>query len=53
MAVYGAVRTYAEQLGHGRAAALLQETLEEERAADEKLTSIATRRVNLEAAQTA
>jgi ferritin-like metal-binding protein YciE len=53
MAAYGTVRTYAEQLGLGRAAALLQETLEEERAADEKLTSIATRRVNLEASQTA
>ena len=53
MAAYGTVRTYAEQLGHGRAAALLQETLEEERAADEKLTSIAKGRVNIEAARTA
>jgi hypothetical protein len=38
---------------HGKAAAVLQETLDEERAADEKLTSIATRRVNVEATQTA
>jgi ferritin-like metal-binding protein YciE len=53
MAAYGTVRTYAEQLGHSRAAAVLQETLEEEKAADEKLTAIATRRVNVEAAQTA
>jgi len=53
MAAYGTVRTYAEQLGHGRAAAVLQETLDEERAADERLTSIATRRVNVEATQTA
>ena len=53
MAAYGTVRTYAEQLGHGRAAAVLQETLDEERAADEKLTSIAKSRVNVEATQTA
>jgi ferritin-like metal-binding protein YciE len=53
MAAYGTVRTYAEQLGHGRAAAVLQETLDEERAADEKLTSIAKSRVNVEAMQTA
>jgi ferritin-like metal-binding protein YciE len=53
MAAYGTVRTYAEQLGHGKAAAVLQETLDEERAADEKLTSIATRRVNIEATLTA
>jgi ferritin-like metal-binding protein YciE len=53
MAAYGTVRTYAEQLGHGRAAAVLQETLEEERAADETLTDIAKARVNIEAARTA
>jgi len=53
MAAYGTVRTYAQQLGHGRAAAVLQETLDEERAADEKLTGIAKSRVNVEAAQTA
>jgi ferritin-like metal-binding protein YciE len=53
MAAYGTVRTYADQLGHGRAAAVLQETLDEERAADEKLTSIAKSRVNVEATQTA
>jgi ferritin-like metal-binding protein YciE len=52
MAAYGTVRTYAEQLGHGRANALLQQTLDEERAADEKLTAIAKSRVNVEAAQT-
>ena len=53
MAAYGTVRTYAEQLGHGKAAAVLQKTLDEERAADEKLTSIATKRVNVEATQMA
>jgi ferritin-like metal-binding protein YciE len=53
MAVYGTVRTYADQLGHSRAAAVLQETLDEESAANEKLTSIATQRVNVEATRTA
>lgn len=49
MAVYGTVRTYAEQMGHQRAAALLQQTLDEEAAADQKLTDIASTRVNIEA----
>jgi len=53
IAGYGTVRTYAQQLGHDKAAALLQETLDEERAADEKLTSIAADRVNVEATRTA
>ena len=43
---YGTARTYAEMLGFQRAAELLQETLEEEREADEKLTRIARRFVN-------
>lgn len=49
IAAYGAVRTYAEQMGHGRAAAVLQETLDEEKEANEKLTNIAKSRVNIEA----
>jgi len=53
MAGYGTVRTYAEQLGHERAAALLKQTLDEEAAADEKLTQIANSRVNIEATRTA
>lgn len=53
MAGYGTVRTYAEQLGHERAAALLRQTLDEEAAADEKLTQIANSRVNIEATRTA
>jgi ferritin-like metal-binding protein YciE len=53
IAVYGTVRTYAEQLGHSRSAAVLQETLDEERGANEKLTHIATQRVNIEATRTA
>jgi ferritin-like metal-binding protein YciE len=53
IAAYGTVRTYAKQLGQERAAGVLQETLDEESAADEKLTQIAGTRVNIEAARTA
>ena len=49
MAVYGTLRTYAQQMGHERAAALLQQTLNEETAADQKLTNIAATRVNIDA----
>jgi len=48
MAGYGTVRTWAEMMGHERAAQLLQETLNEEGEADKKLTSIA-RTLNAEA----
>jgi ferritin-like metal-binding protein YciE len=40
IAAYGTARTLAEHLGHADVVELLQETLEEESAADEKLTSI-------------
>lgn len=50
MAAYGTVRTYAELLGQTQCAKLLDETLEEERAADQKLTSIAMK-VNVHAPQ--
>jgi len=46
IATYGTVRTYAEILGYTFAAQLLQQTLEEERAADQKLTHLAERFVN-------
>lgn len=46
IAGYGCARTYAEMLGDTRAAELLQETLDEEMAADQKLTEIAERIVN-------
>lgn len=42
ISAYGSARALAEQLGHSDVAALLQETLDEESAADEKLTGIAT-----------
>src|SRR5262245_22111886 len=46
IAGYGTARAYAETLGHLYAMKLLQETLEEERMADEKLTHLAERFVN-------
>lgn len=50
MAGYGTARTYAEQLGEDEAANLLQQTLEEEKEADEKLTTLASE-INQEAAE--
>jgi ferritin-like metal-binding protein YciE len=46
ISAYGTARTYAEMLGFDRAARLLQETLEEERTTDEKLTRLAKGFVN-------
>jgi ferritin-like metal-binding protein YciE len=40
MAAYGTVRSYAENLNRQEVAGLLQETLDEEKAADKKLTEI-------------
>jgi ferritin-like metal-binding protein YciE len=51
MAGYGSVRTWAEQLGHENHASLLQQTLEEEKEADEKLTELAMQSVNQDAEQ--
>lgn len=48
MAGYGAVRAYAELLGQAEIVQLLQQTLEEEGAADKKLTQIA-KKVNPQA----
>jgi ferritin-like metal-binding protein YciE len=50
IAGYGCARTFAKQLGFEDAAQLLQQTLDEEKAADEKLTQIALQRVNAAAA---
>jgi ferritin-like metal-binding protein YciE len=49
IAGYGTARAYAHTLGHLHAANLLQETLEEERIADGKLTHLAERFVNCRA----
>lgn len=50
MARYGALRTWAEELEMSDAAALLEETLLEERATDQLLTKVAETKVNLKAA---
>jgi ferritin-like metal-binding protein YciE len=50
MAGYGCVRTFARLLGYEDAAELLQQTLDEEGAADKKLTEIAETTINVEAA---
>lgn len=52
MAGYGCVRTYAELLGLDNIAKLLQKTLDEEKATDEKLTELA-RNINVEAKKAA
>lgn len=49
IASYGTVRTYAQQLNLKNAANLLQETLEEEAATNEKLNDLAINQVNIEA----
>jgi ferritin-like metal-binding protein YciE len=51
IAGYGTVRTYAEQLGHNKAASILQKTLEEESSANEKLTQLAEGGINQRARQ--
>jgi ferritin-like metal-binding protein YciE len=52
IAAYGTVRTYAELLGLKKAVKLLQETLDEEKATDEKLTGLA-QAINVAAEQLA
>ncbi len=51
IAGYGTARTFAEVLGEKEVAELLKQTLEEERAADEKLTEVAESGLNDEAAE--
>lgn len=48
---YGTARTFAQRLGYSDAALLLQNTLQEEVAADKKLTEIAESSVNVRAAR--
>jgi len=50
MATYGTLRTFAAYLGNQEAIDLLDQTLQEEREADETLTQIAESSVNMEAA---
>ncbi len=46
MAIYGSLVAFADQLGLGDASTLLQQTLQEEKAADAKLTQIGESVVN-------
>jgi len=48
IATYGTLRTWANAMGHDDAASLLDATLEEEKAADEKLTQVAEEECNCE-----
>jgi len=50
MAAYGTLVAWARQMGHTKAAKLLQETLDEEKAADVKLSSLAESGINQAAA---
>jgi ferritin-like metal-binding protein YciE len=49
IAAYGSARTFAQTLGLNQAASLLDQTLQEEKAADQKLTRLAESMVNQEA----
>jgi ferritin-like metal-binding protein YciE len=51
IASYGTLRTYAQLLGNDQVAGLLEETLQEEKATDEKLTALAEAGINEAAAQ--
>jgi ferritin-like metal-binding protein YciE len=53
MAAYGTLVAWARAMGHDDAADLLQETLDEEKAADEKLNELAEGGINEQAAQLA
>lgn len=50
MTRYGTLIAWAKQLGRNDAAKLLEQTLKEEKAADQKLTALAEGQVNLRAA---
>ena len=53
MAAYGTLVAWARAMGHTEAADLLEETLDEEKAADEKLSAIAEGGINQDAATAA
>ena len=53
IATYGTLRTFAKTLGLNEIADLLEETLNEEKNADETLTSVAESSINVKASQTA
>ena len=53
MAAYGTLVAWAQAMGHSEAAMLLQQTLDEEKAADQKLSSLAEGGINQSAADAA
>jgi ferritin-like metal-binding protein YciE len=53
MAAYGTLVAWAEAMGHNEAAKLLQQTLDEEKAADKKLSGLAESGINQRAAHAA
>ena len=53
MAAYGTLVAWAQAMGHDEAADLLQQTLDEEKAADEKLSTLAEGGINQDAASAA
>ena len=53
MAAYGTLVAWAQAMGHTEAAKLLQQTLDEEKAADKKLSGLAEGGINQEAADAA
>jgi ferritin-like metal-binding protein YciE len=53
MAAYGTLIAWARAMGHDQTADLLQETLDEEKAADEKLSQLAEAGINQSAAEAA
>lgn len=53
MAAYGTLVAWARAMGHDEAAGLLEQTLDEEKAADAKLSSLAEGGINQEAADAA
>lgn len=53
MAAYGTLVAWAQAMGHTKAAKLLQQTLDEEKAADQKLSGLAEDGINQRAADAA
>jgi len=53
MAAYGTLVAWAQAMGHTQAVKLLQQTLDEEKAADKKLTGLAEGGINQSAAEAA
>ena len=53
MAAYGTLVAWAKAMGHTEAADLLEQTLDEEKATDEKLTALAESGINQDAADAA